>query len=106
MSRVAETQHCVKNIAIEQSARQSDAIRALIGQGHSDQAIVQLTGSQRDYVRAVRGRMRRKLGADAVPIRGRFPSHRTKPPPGNTPAELRQLARTLYRWRQEGRFEP
>lgn len=113
MSRVSEQQHCVNNIAQIPPTRiqtQADRIRELMAQGYSHHAIVQLTGFLDDYVRAVRSRYNRRLGLTAAPL-GRPPSGRRRPPrpprpPNGQPQEqLRQLALTLYRWRQEGRFD-
>lgn len=161
MTRLAETQHCVNNIAPPQiqplplrggkglqvaallgsgltnqeiadrvgcslryvqdvrregppqpKDRQADRIRALLAQGYGHHSIVSLTGFSDIYIRAVRSRHNRRLGLTAPGMRLRSPqrprrdrgSYRPNPT-GQPRAELRELAETLYRWRQEGRYD-
>ena len=156
MTRLAETQHCVNNVASLQiqpfplrggkglqiaallgsgltnkeiaaavgcnlkyvqdvrlhgppqpKDRQADRIRALLAQGYGHHSIVSLTGFCDDYVRAVRSRLNRKLGLTAPrnPPWKKPPRKRPNKPSGQPRAELRELAETLYRWRQEGRYD-
>jgi len=61
-------------------------IRALLSQGLSNAAITQLTGARAPYVRSLRSQTSRR---------------RARP---QTQGELRELAITLYDWRQAGRY--
>ena len=97
MTRLAETPHCVNNIA---SPKLADRIRERLDLPNDQLAA--LLGARVEYVRAIRSRHHRKrMGLPPPPSDLRRRSRAT----GQPRDELHELAQTLYRWRQEGRFE-
>ena len=73
-------------------------IRVLLSQGLSNAAIVNLTGARAPYVRSLRSQASQRH----LPKQPR--QYRRRPRP-QTDGELRELAITLYDWRQAGKYD-
>jgi hypothetical protein len=99
MSPVSETQHCVNKIAPSSLGEQ---IRQRLDLPNDQ--IAALLDTNVDYVRAVRSRQHRKRLGLPPPPSDQRKCRRAWQPTGQPQEELRRLAETLVRWRQEGRY--